>query len=108
MTRHPRDGNPWYLDPRQEALRDTLITAANPHRGKPWLIDGYLLGVLVEPAHVEEGVYPVPERRHVVYYVPGYGIVAQSLCTSNGSAAMIAQCTTDRVVFVPAVEAVLP
>ena len=82
---------------KQAALRDELIAAAEPYRhfgyDDPRRSKEYLLGTLVVPAHMaDHGTCPVPERRHAVYYAPGYGVNCQTLCTSNGSAGMIAQC----------------
>ncbi len=87
----------YVLSPEQDALRLAMIEAARLLREAkvprkeptaPWFNNGgYLLGTLVVPAHtLEGGTVNVPERRHNVYYQPGWGItVWQGLGTDNGS-----------------------
>jgi hypothetical protein len=84
------------LSPAQEALRQVLIAAAAPHKERPWYVQGYILGTLIQPAHsLEGGTLDIPECRYEVRYAPGYGVTCQRLCTSNGAAWMIAACVRD-------------
>jgi hypothetical protein len=107
---HARRRLPWELTPAQEKLKQQIIAAAEPFRRlfermdvyDPRRDEQYALGKLVQPAHVEDGWVPVPERWYTVDYAPGYGAICQSLCTSNGSPHMIASCVRDDTIWVPA------
>jgi hypothetical protein len=84
------------LSPALEALRQTLIAAAAPLRNRPWYVEGYVLGTLIQPAHsLEGGKLPIPERRYEVRYAPGYGVTSRGLGTSNGSAGLVAGSVRD-------------
>lgn len=70
------------------ALREPLaMTAPLRHPA-----NGYPLGTLVVPAHREDNSVDVPERRHPLRYSPGYGVCADTICTSNGSVRLIVEC----------------
>jgi hypothetical protein len=48
-----------------------------------------------------------PGRKHPVEWIPNYGVVCPSICTSNGSWAFLVECCEDEAVFEPDYE-VLP
>lgn len=99
----PVPGSVESLSPRRALLRRQMIEAATAFKQAEWTLDGYLIGTLVQPAHaLEGGALLIPERHYDVYYSPGYGVTCQKLCTSNGSAAMIAACVNDNTWWVPA------
>lgn len=92
------------LSPAQEALRQTMIAMALVLREikAPVTYAGYKIGILVQPAHtIERGTIAIPERRFVVRYQPNYGVVCHELCTSNGTAWMIAACVRDDTTWEP-------
>ena len=61
----------------------------------------YILGWLIQPAYlVENGSIHIPEKKFEVIYRPRYGVLCQKLCTSNGSAWMIAACVTDDTIWI--------
>lgn len=100
----------YVLSEAQEALRQAVIATARefsatkdrlPALNHP--MEGYLMGTLVIPAHVEDGWVDVPERRHKVYYSPGYGVTT-SFVTTNGSAWNLASACEDIARWEPAKE----
>lgn len=93
------------LSDAQESLRQTLIAAAIILRNTGRRFDNHPMGTLIQPAHtIENGTISVPERRYNVEYISGYGVVAPRLCTSNGSAWMIAACVRDDTRWEPVSE----
>lgn len=87
------------------AVKQSIIEKwGNEHFG--WNISvtrtpSYILGWLVQPAClIENNSVHVPSKKFEVIYRPRYGVVCQNLCTSNGSAWMIASCVTDDTVWI--------
>lgn len=93
----------WQNSPEFRAFRLELDIAcayarnALPPFGNP---NKMRLGEIVEPEHMEQGIY-VKERRHVVSFIRNYGVVAQTLCTSNGSLSFLLRCVNIDAFFIP-------
>lgn len=95
-------GNFFDLPPFQEAIWSALKDAAMAwERAQlPWSPYGYVMGKLRMPALIRDGAEVFPARDHTVFYNPDYGVTCD-LCTSNGSARMIARCVPDGTVWEP-------